>query len=73
MEYGLVMLRQPRLDAPGKLRHVIGRRILTRPQVGDFQVTIGVLKNKIDREDSLVRLAELCDSGYLIVSCLKVH
>ena len=73
MEYGLVLARQTRLDAPGKLHRVMGRGILTRPQVGDFRVTSGVLRNKIDREDSLSRLAELCESGYLIVFYLKVH
>jgi len=49
------MPRQPRLDAPGTLHHVMGR---------------GIEKTKIfredaDREDFLSRLAELCERGFL--------
>ena len=51
------MPRQPRLDAPGTLHHVMGRGI----------EGIEIFRNKIDREDFLSRLAELCESGYLRV------
>jgi len=51
------MPRQPRLDAPGALHHIIGR---------------GIERTKIfhtvqDREDFLTRLADLCLDGGLIV------
>src|SRR4030066_2161967 len=51
------MARQPRLDAPGALHHIIGR---------------GIERTKIfrtvqDREDFLIRLADLCLDGGLIV------
>ncbi len=53
----MVMPRQPRLDAPGTLHHVMGR---------------GIEKTKIfrgnrDREDFVSRLADLCREGYLSV------
>ena len=51
------MPRQPRLDAPGTLHHVMGRGIEASE----------IFRNKMDREDFLTRLAELCESGYLIV------
>jgi len=53
MEYGLVMPRQPRLDAPGTLHHVMSRGI----------EGVEIFRNKIDREDFLARLAELRESG----------
>ncbi len=51
------MPRQPRLDTPGALHHVMGR---------------GIEKSKIfrqdaDREDFLDRLADLCREGYIVV------
>ena len=51
------MPRQPRLDAPGTLHHVIGR---------------GIERNKIfrspeDGDDFLSRLAGLCKAGALSV------
>ncbi len=51
------MPRQPRLDAPGALHHVIGR--------GIDGVTI--FRNRKDREDFLERLADLCSVGALRV------
>jgi len=51
------MPRQPRLDAPGALHHVIGRG-LDRTKI--FRV-------KADREDFLSRLAPLCLEGSLVV------
>ena len=51
------MPRQPRLDAPGALHHVIGR--------GIDGVTI--FRNRKDREDFLERLADLCSLGALRV------
>ena len=51
------MPRQPRLDAPGALHHVMGRGIeRTR-----------IFRNDRDREDFLNRLADLCTAGDLIV------
>ena len=44
------MPRQPRLDAPGALHHVIGRGI----------DSIKIFRNRKDREDFLERLADLC-------------
>jgi len=51
------MPRQPRLDAPGTLHHVIGR--------GIDGVTI--FRNKKDREDFVERLADLCRANALSV------
>jgi len=51
------MPRQPRLDAPGALHHVIGR--------GIDGVTI--FRNRKDGEDFLERLADLCSLGALRV------
>jgi putative transposase len=51
------MPRQPRLDAPGALHHVMGR--------GIDGVTI--FRNKKDREDFLERLAYLCRANALSV------
>ena len=50
------MPRQPRLDAPGALHHVMGR--------GIDGVTI--FRNKKDREDFLERLADLCKADALV-------
>ena len=47
------MPRQPRLDAPGTLHHIMGRGI----EAGK------IFRNKKDREDFVDRLAELCRSG----------
>jgi len=47
------MLRQPRLDAPGTLHHVMGRGI----EAGK------IFRNKKDREGFIDRLVELCRSG----------
>ena len=52
-----VMPRQPRLDAPGALHHVMGR--------GIERTTI--FRTDQDREDFLNRLADLCMDGNLIV------
>jgi len=51
------MPRQPRLDAPGALHHIIGR--------GIERTTI--FRTDRDREDFLTRLANLCAAGNLIV------
>jgi len=51
------MPRQPRLDCPGTVHHVMGRGIERTK----------IFRNKADREDSLTRLAELCEGGALIV------
>lgn len=51
------MPRQPRLDAPGALHHVIGRGI-ERTQI--FQ-------DDTDREDFVARLGDLCRDGQLAV------
>jgi putative transposase len=48
-----IMPRQPRLDAPGTLHHVMGRGIETGK----------IFRTKKDREDFLDRLADLCRSG----------
>ena len=48
------MPRQPRLDAPGALHHVIGRGI----------DGIKIFINKKDREDFLERLADLCRAAW---------
>ena len=47
------MPRQPRLDAPGTLHHVMGRGIETSK----------IFRTRKDREDFVARLAELCRSG----------
>ncbi|UCF72437.1 MAG: transposase [Deltaproteobacteria bacterium] len=51
------MPRQPRLDAPGTLHHVIGRGI----------ERVKIFSNKADREDFLNRVEQLCRGGALIV------
>ena len=51
------MPRQPRLDAPGTLHHIIGRGI---DRINIFQSTR-------DREDFLNRLSDLCQEGHLII------
>lgn len=51
------MPRQPRLDAPGTLHHVMGRGI-DRTKI---------FRTNTDREDFLERVAELCQGGSLIV------
>jgi putative transposase len=45
--------RQPRLDAPGTLHHLMGRGIEASK----------LFRTKKDREDFIDRLAELCRSG----------
>lgn len=50
------MPRQPRLDAPGTLHHVMGRGIEGAK----------IFRTDADREDFLSRLAELCRKGYLL-------
>jgi REP element-mobilizing transposase RayT len=51
------MARQPRLDAPGALHHIMGRGIeRTR-----------IFRTDQDREDFLNRLADLCIDEDLIV------
>ena len=51
------MPRQPRLDAPGALHHIMGRSIeRTR-----------IFRTDQDREDFLNRLGDLCADGDLIV------
>jgi len=47
------MPRQPRLDAPGTLHHVMGRRVEASMK----------FRTKRDREDFIDRLAELSRSG----------
>jgi NADPH:quinone reductase-like Zn-dependent oxidoreductase len=49
------MPRQPRLDAPGSLHHIMGRGIETSK----------IFRTRKDREDFIDRLAELCRSGRL--------
>jgi putative transposase len=51
------MPRQPRLDTPGALHHVIGRGIDGRK----------IFSNRKDREDFLERLADLCRADALSV------
>jgi len=51
------MPRQPRLDAPGALHHIMGRGI----------ERTNIFRTDQDREDFLKRLAELCRTGELIV------
>jgi len=50
------MPRQPRLDGPGTLHHVMGRGIEGTK----------IFPKDADREDFLFRLAELCRKGYLL-------
>jgi putative transposase len=49
------MPRQARLDAPGTLHHIMGRGI----------EGIKIFRNRVDREDFLDRLGELCRAGYM--------
>ena len=51
------MPRQPRLDTPGALHHVMARGIERKR----------IFKNRFDKEDFLKRLAELCDAESLAV------
>jgi putative transposase len=51
------MPRQPRLDAPGALHHIMGRGI----------ERTSIFRTDQDREDFLKRLADLCRAGELIV------
>lgn len=51
------MPRQTRLDAPGALHHVMGRGI----------DRVKIFKSKVDRNDFLSRLADLCGKGYIII------
>ena len=51
------MPRQPRLDAPGALHHVMGRGIERTK----------IFRTDRDREDFLNRLADLCGDGNLVV------
>jgi len=51
------MPRQPRLDAPGSLHHVMGRGIERTK----------IFRNKTDREDFIGRLGGLCEKGALLV------
>ena len=51
------MPRQPRLDAPGALHHVMGRGI----------AGIKIFRNTEDRKDFLERLADLCEADALRV------
>ena len=55
--YPPAMPRQPRLDAPGTLHHVIGRAI----------AGVVLFQAETDCEDFLTRLADLCNRGYLQV------
>jgi REP element-mobilizing transposase RayT len=45
------------MDAPGTLHHIMGRGIERTK----------IFRNKEDREDFLIRLAALCEAGFLIV------
>ena len=51
------MPRQPRLDAPGSLHHVVGRGI----------DGMKLFSNRKDREDFLERLSDLCGADALSV------
>jgi hypothetical protein len=51
------MPRHARLDAPGTIHHVIGRGI----------AGIKVFPTKKDRSDFLLRVAERCEAGALMV------
>ena len=50
------MLRQPRLDAPGALHHVMGRA-MERTKI---------FPTDTDRADFVERLAALCQQGHLV-------
>jgi len=50
------MPRQPRLDAPGTLHHVMGRGIEGTK----------IFRKDTDREDFLSRLGKLCQEGFLV-------
>jgi putative transposase len=50
------MPRQPRLDAPGTLHHVMGRGI----------ERVQIFRNRVDRQDFVDRLGEICQSGALV-------
>ena len=51
------MPRQPRLDVPGSLNHVMGRGVLRTK----------IFRSKTDHDDFLERLGELCEDGALKV------
>ncbi|MBU0480398.1 MAG: transposase [Proteobacteria bacterium] len=51
------MPRQPRMDAPGTLHHIMGRGIERTK----------IFRNRIDRDDFLIRLAGLCSDETLLV------
>ncbi|MBC8209020.1 MAG: transposase [Desulfobulbaceae bacterium] len=51
------MPRQPRMDAPGTLHHIMGRGI----------ERTNIFRNQRDREDFLARLADICRRESLIV------
>ncbi len=51
------MPRQPRLDAPGTLHHVIGRGIEGTE----------IFRNEGDKKDFVSRVAELCQAGFWVV------
>jgi len=51
------MPRQPRLDAPGTLHHIMGRGIEKTK----------IFRYKTDRDDFLKRIAELCQASHLII------
>ncbi len=51
------MPRQPRLDAPGTLHHVMGRGIERTK----------IFRGDVDRADFLSRLEVLCQEGFLVI------
>lgn len=51
------MPRQPRLDAPGVLLHVIARGIERRQ----------IFRDNRDKDDFLKRLSDLAESGALVI------
>ncbi len=53
----MTMPRQPRLDAPGTLHHVIGRGIEGTE----------IFRNEGDKKDFVSRVAELCRAGFWMV------
>jgi len=53
------MPRQPRLDGPGTLHHVIGRGIEGTE----------IFRNEGDKKDFVSRVAELCQAGF----CVKIQ
>jgi putative transposase len=57
LRYKPFMPRQPRLDAPGTLHHVMGRGI----------EKIKIFRDKNDREDFIRRIEELCSQGAWIM------